>query len=677
MNAAPASAHLPARAGFFRALLLGLVAVAAALAALSMLAARAEAQTNVDLAVTEVSPWSGSDSTYAADWWEVTNVSAAPIDLTGWKFDDESNAFGTAVALNGVSTLAPGQSAVFIEGDATKAAEFEAFWFAGGTPAGFLIGTYSGSGIGLGGSGDQVNLFDPTETHRTGVAFGASTSGQTFDNSAALGSASVPPPTISTLSNAGINGAFTVGAETGSPGTATPPTPVAVTEVASWGSTNATYGADWWELTNLGASTVDLTGWKFDDESNAFASAVALNGVSTLAPGQSAVFIEGDATKAAEFEAAWFGANVPAGFLIGSYSGSGIGLGSSGDSINIFNGAGAHLTGVSFGSVTTGVSLDNAVGQGGFTTPLPVISTLSSAGVNGAFTAKGETGSPGTIVQGAAVGPKLSASSPTFPTQAVGTIGPGQLVTLTNTGDADVNITDIGIVAADEASTGDFLLSADPCSGTTIVPGGTCKVQIRFAPGREKASSSANLVIDSNVLGSPTLVALAGTSSGLPQGPIGPTGPGGTTGPAGPTGPQGPAGEKGATGAKGDTGSQGAAGAQGPAGAAGKDGVFRFSAKAASVSARSGGTASLSFLLANESAGKVGKLTLTAVAPVSLHVVGSPSLKVAALKAGRSRTVRLQLTLGRQAEPGKHAVKVQLKVGGTTVTRTVTVVVSS
>ncbi|HVU01701.1 MAG TPA: hypothetical protein VHE30_08115, partial [Polyangiaceae bacterium] len=61
---------------------------------------------------------------------------------------------------------------------------------------------------------DAVNLFDAQGDRITGVQFGASTTGFTFDNAAALG-------TVTTLSAAGVNGAFLSpdGVETGSPGT--------------------------------------------------------------------------------------------------------------------------------------------------------------------------------------------------------------------------------------------------------------------------------------------------------------------------------------------------------------------------------------------------------------------------------------------------------------------------
>ena len=164
------------------------------------------------LGVTEVSPWSSGDSSYAADWWELTNTGTQPVDLTGYKMDDDSNSSGNAVALNGVSSLAPGQSAIFIEGGPAQVTAFKAAWFGANVPAGFQMGYYSGSGVGLSTGGDQVNIFAPgATTHLTGVSFGAATSGKTFDNPTGAAGA------ITTLSAAGSNGAFTVGARPARP----------------------------------------------------------------------------------------------------------------------------------------------------------------------------------------------------------------------------------------------------------------------------------------------------------------------------------------------------------------------------------------------------------------------------------------------------------------------------
>jgi hypothetical protein len=114
-----------------------------------------------------------------------------------------------------------------------------------------------------------------------------------------------------------------------------------------------------------------------------------------------------------EFLIAWFGgvANAPAGLQIGSYSGTGVGLGTGGDAVSLFDAAGNRITGVSFGASTTSVTFDNAAGLGSSTTPLPIVSTVSVVGVNGAFLAADgiERGSPGRIVTPDTAAPVLTA----------------------------------------------------------------------------------------------------------------------------------------------------------------------------------------------------------------------------------------------------------------------------
>jgi len=174
---------------------------------------------------------------------------------------------------------------------------------------------------------------------------------------------------------------------------------IIISEIHPSGSGNAPYAADFFEMTNTGPAAVSLTGWKMDDNSNSFASSVALRGVSSIAVGQSIVFIEGTATGTTDasiqssFITAWFGASAPAGLTIGFYGGSGVGLSTGGDAVNLFNAGGTLITRVDFGASTTGVTFDNAAGLNNTT-----VSQLSVVGVNGAFLSPaGETGSPGRI----------------------------------------------------------------------------------------------------------------------------------------------------------------------------------------------------------------------------------------------------------------------------------------
>jgi hypothetical protein len=165
---------------------------------------------------------------------------------------------------------------------------------------------------------------------------------------------------------------------------------IRITEIHPTGSSAATYASDFFELTNFGTTTVDITGWRFDDGSTSFVSSAALLGVTEILPGQSVIFVESDGSNFNAFRTAWFGATPPAGFTIGNYSGSGLGLSSSGDAVNIFNSAGTNVASVTFGPASLGVTFDNPTGANG------AVSALSTAGTNFAFVSpSGEVGSPG------------------------------------------------------------------------------------------------------------------------------------------------------------------------------------------------------------------------------------------------------------------------------------------
>jgi hypothetical protein len=348
------------------------------------------------IVVSEVAPWSSANSPLAADWFEVTNTGTSAVDITGWKMDDNSHSIMNAVALNGITSIAPGEAVIFIETAdlPTTAAAFRNLWFGATPPRVTQIGSYSGSGVGLSSGGDEVNLFDGAGNMVTGVGFGASPTGPfaTFDNHAGAGSSTLPVPVISTLSVANVNGAFVAPGdanETGSPGIGNVGR-LLITEVAPWASGNSPYMADWFEVTNIGGAPVDMTGWTMDDNSNDVNLSVPIVGIGSVAPGQSVILIEGNAMTATNFVAAWFGGTAPMGFVIGSYTGSGVGLSTGGDAVNLFNPARQHVTGVTFGASTTGLSFDNVAGAANVT-------ALSAVGVNGAFLSPDgiETGSPG------------------------------------------------------------------------------------------------------------------------------------------------------------------------------------------------------------------------------------------------------------------------------------------
>ncbi|MCB9913577.1 MAG: CotH kinase family protein [Planctomycetes bacterium] len=90
--------------------------------------------------------YSGTDG----EFFELTNTTAAAIDLTGWSYDDDSATAGT-VDLSAAGVVAPGQSIVVTEADP---ATFAAAWGLSGVT---VVTTNGTAGL---GRNDQINVFD-------------------------------------------------------------------------------------------------------------------------------------------------------------------------------------------------------------------------------------------------------------------------------------------------------------------------------------------------------------------------------------------------------------------------------------------------------------------------------------------------------------------------------------
>jgi Lamin Tail Domain/PEP-CTERM motif len=185
------------------------------------------------LVITEAMSSSGSGGT--ADWFELTNTGAAPLTITDDRMDDNSFTFtGLSVALLGVATIAPGESAVFIESaaPATDIPAFRTFWGGAGALAGVQIGSYSGSGVSLSSNGDGVIIFDSVGNTIAGpVDFGAATSGVSFGYNPTT-------QTFGDLSQAGQFGAFTSAdplGNVGSPGAVPEPSTVVIAGLGALG----------------------------------------------------------------------------------------------------------------------------------------------------------------------------------------------------------------------------------------------------------------------------------------------------------------------------------------------------------------------------------------------------------------------------------------------------------
>lgn len=161
-------------------------------------------------------------SIYNGDWFELTNFGDVAQDVTGWKFDDSSFSFASSVALSGVTSVAAGESVVFIENvGGTNVADFKTFWGLGST---MQVGYYGGSGVGLSSAGDGVVVFTADGTEINRVSFGAAPAYTsffwTYDASGILASNANGTPSVS-----GSGGAYTTSlggasANVGSPGIA-------------------------------------------------------------------------------------------------------------------------------------------------------------------------------------------------------------------------------------------------------------------------------------------------------------------------------------------------------------------------------------------------------------------------------------------------------------------------
>ena len=150
--------------------------------AITALAAFSFSFLSAQIRIAEVMSSSGDGGT--EDWFELTNFGTTGIDITGWKMDDNSFDYTKAVELNGITTIASGESVIFFEmtGDdftpADSIAKFKTFW--GSSLDDIQVGYYGGKGVGLSSKGDGVIVFDAEGTEVTRVSFGAATTGSSF-----------------------------------------------------------------------------------------------------------------------------------------------------------------------------------------------------------------------------------------------------------------------------------------------------------------------------------------------------------------------------------------------------------------------------------------------------------------------------------------------------------------
>jgi hypothetical protein len=169
-----------------------------------------------DLRITEVqsSTATGATST-TADWWELTSFETQPINLKGWKFNDNSGSLTDSYVITNDLSIAGGESIVLVEG--LTPAQFRTWW--GGTNVALdaKIVNYKGKGLGFSAAGDGVRLYNDTATDMTdvvaSVTFGSASSGVTFNYDPISG-------LFGAVSQLGVNGVVraATSVDIGSPG---------------------------------------------------------------------------------------------------------------------------------------------------------------------------------------------------------------------------------------------------------------------------------------------------------------------------------------------------------------------------------------------------------------------------------------------------------------------------
>jgi hypothetical protein len=112
-----------------------------------------------------------------------------------------------------------------------------------------------------------------------------------------------------------------------------------------------TSNSDWFELTNNGATAVDITGWSWDDDSQT-PGVATFGAITMIGAGESVLITQETLGQEAAWRADW---NVDSSVQVVNLGGSGIpGFSSGGDSIFIFDAADQLVTSVTFGPATQG-----------------------------------------------------------------------------------------------------------------------------------------------------------------------------------------------------------------------------------------------------------------------------------------------------------------------------------
>ena len=231
------------------------------------------------LVVTEVQSSQASGTNIVADWWELSNLDTFSVDLFGYRWDDNSANLGVAYTFTNHTIIKPGESIICVENLAAD--QFRAWWGVSNLPANLQIVNYVANGVGLGASGDQVNLWNQAATVNSDpigkiafISLSSATAGRTFVRNPDTGVFS--GNTTTGLSTNGVNGAFVAAqfGDIGSPGWVVEPMTLHLTPNGggfdlTWNSTagrtytifykNSVADTNWSTLTSITATGTTTT----------------------------------------------------------------------------------------------------------------------------------------------------------------------------------------------------------------------------------------------------------------------------------------------------------------------------------------------------------------------------------------------------------------------------------
>src|SRR2546422_7472565 len=158
----------------------------------------------------------------ASDFWELTNFGTNPVDLRGYKWNDNAGGLLAADPLPfpGLS-IGPGESIIFMESNSIALTSPDQFRTSWNLPATQKVVLYIGNG--LSSSGDGVRVWDGADQLVDTVDFASADRGRSFVYDPLTG-------VFGLNSTNGVAGAFKASTadDVGSPGTTTGPVPVQI-----------------------------------------------------------------------------------------------------------------------------------------------------------------------------------------------------------------------------------------------------------------------------------------------------------------------------------------------------------------------------------------------------------------------------------------------------------------